>query len=381
MSGIVLRWPWALLVGGILLVILLAVVFWFTRLKYLKPDAAKVLSSKERLKTTLQALGNKHRKQTPGIKLLSWGLKTRLKGTAWSQYRTYKALVVSCTTLALLSFGCAMGLVSRPSSIEKLETSSISRNIVLCLDVSGSALPFDEQVIASYLQLVSKFKTERIGMSIFNSTSKTVFPLTNDYSLVTSELNSALTALKGVVNQTSINNMTTQQYQDINNFLSGTDNMKGSSSLIGDGLVSCENMFPGFSASAQTTQARVAPASIVLATDNILAGRPVYTLHQAMRLAKLNSIRVDGLYIGETSNLSTPDAVAFKQQVDWEGGSFFSRQNGQSVEELVQNIEDQKIRQQTKEPTVDITDNPDIWVIVLVGLICLLFLLLGWVRR
>ena len=89
MSGIVLRWPWALLVGGILLVILLAVVFWFTRRKYLKPDAAKVLSSKERLKTTLQALGNKHRKQTPGIKLLSWGLKTRLKGTAWSQYRTF----------------------------------------------------------------------------------------------------------------------------------------------------------------------------------------------------------------------------------------------------------------------------------------------------
>ncbi|MBR6439996.1 MAG: VWA domain-containing protein [Aeriscardovia sp.] len=381
MSGIVLRWPWALLAGGILLLALLILVFWFTRRKYLKPDAAKVLSSKERLKTTLQALGNKHKKQTPGIKLLSWGLKTRLKGTAWGQYRTYKALVVSCTALALLSFGCAMGLVSRPSSIEKLETTSISRNIVLCLDVSGSALPFDEQVIASYLQLVSKFKTERIGMSIFNSTSKTVFPLTDDYKLVTSELDSALTALKGVVNQASINNMTTQQYQDINNFLSGTDNMKGSSSLIGDGLVSCENMFPGFSASAQTTQARIAPASIVLATDNILAGRPVYTLHQAMRLAKLNSIRVDGLYVGEASNLSTPDAVAFKQQVDWEGGSFFSRQNGQSVEELVQNIEDQKIRQKTKEQTVDITDNPDVWVIVLTGLICLLFLLLGWVRR
>ncbi|MBO6003745.1 MAG: VWA domain-containing protein [Aeriscardovia sp.] len=381
MSGIVLRWPWALLAGGILLAILLILVFWFTRRKYLKPDAAKVLSSKERLKTTLQALGNKHKKQTPGIRLLSWGLKTRLKGTAWGQYRTYKALVVSCTVFALLSFGCAMGLVSRPSSIEKLQSTSISRNIVLCLDVSGSALPFDEQVIASYLQLVSKFKTERIGMSIFNSTSKTVFPLTDDYKLVTSELDSALTALKGVVNQTSINNMTTQQYQDINNFLSGTDNMKGSSSLIGDGLVSCENMFPGFSASAQTTQARVAPASIVLATDNILAGRPVYTLHQAMQLAKFNSIRVDGLYVGESSNLSTPDAVAFKQQVDWEGGSFFSRQDGQSVEELVQNIEDQKIKQQTKEQTVDITDNPDIWVIVLVGLICLLFLLLGWVRR
>ena len=56
---------------------------------------------------------------------------------------------------------------------------------MLCLDVSGSALPYDRQVIGTYRDLVRSFEGERIGLSIFNSTSRTVFPLTDDYELVT----------------------------------------------------------------------------------------------------------------------------------------------------------------------------------------------------
>ena len=55
------------------------------------------------------------------------------------------------------------------------KTRSASRDIVLCLDVSGSALSYDRQIIAAYSQIARNLNGERIGLSTFNSTSKTVF--------------------------------------------------------------------------------------------------------------------------------------------------------------------------------------------------------------
>ncbi len=119
-----------------------------------------------------------------------------------------------------------------------------SRDIVLCLDVSGSTLPYDREVIDTYLELVKHFEGERIGLSIFNSTSRTVFPLTDDYELVTKQLTSASKALKGVESQDDIDKMSDAEYQDIANWLEGTQNRKDATSLIGDGVVSCAAMLP-----------------------------------------------------------------------------------------------------------------------------------------
>ena len=74
-------------------------------------------------------------------------------------------------------------LVGRPARVAAEDEHSANRDIVLCLDVSGSTLPYDQQVIATYRTLISHFKGERIGLSIFNSTSRTVFPLTDDYTM------------------------------------------------------------------------------------------------------------------------------------------------------------------------------------------------------
>ena len=130
-------------------------------------------------------------------------------------------------------------LVARPSQVDAGDERASSRDIVLCLDVSGSTLPYDREVIDTYLELVKHFKGERIGLSIFNSTSRTVFPLTDDYELVTKQLTSASKALKGVESQDDIDKMSDAEYQDIANWLEGTQNRKDATSLIGDGVVSC----------------------------------------------------------------------------------------------------------------------------------------------
>ena len=178
--------------------------------------------------------------------------------------------------MLVLALALAIVLVARPSQVDAGDERASSRDIVLCLDVSGSTLPYDREVIDTYLELVKHFEGERIGLSIFNSTSRTVFPLTDDYELVTKQLSSASKALKGVESQDDIDKMSDAEYQDIANWLEGTQNRKDATSLIGDGVVSCAAMLPGFAyGEANHANAdRQRAASIVLATDNVVSGKP-----------------------------------------------------------------------------------------------------------
>jgi hypothetical protein len=256
-----------------------------------------------------------------------------------------------------------------------------SRDIVLCLDVSGSALPFDREVIATYLQLVKSFKTERIALSIFNSTSRTVFPLTDDYSLVTKQLTTAMSALKGVQTQNDIDKMSDQQYQAISDWLSGTQNRKDATSLIGDGLVNCAAMVPGFSASANGSEKRSSPASIVFASDNVLSGSPLYTLQEALTIATKNDIHVDGLFTGAKADESSAAATDMRTRVEASGGAFLTRSQASSVDELVRSIESDKTKKAEQNSQIDLADQPAPWIAALVVLLGAYFVLEGWARR
>ena len=190
----------------------------------------------------------------------------------------------------------------------------------LCLDVSGSTLPYDHQVLSTYLNLLQHFKGERIGLSIFNSSSRTVFPLTDDYAMVTEQLTQANDMLKGVQTQDDIDKMSDEQYQQIADWLEGTQNRKNATSLIGDGLVGCAAMLPGFAYSkADTAQSRSREASIVLATDNVVSGSPTYSLAQALDLTSQAGINVDGLYSGPQSSEgdATTNEIAPTHRAAW----------------------------------------------------------------
>lgn len=319
---------------------------------------------------------------SPSGRPTMWHLKNQLtRQPAIRRYHLYRRTVVSSLAVVSLLLAGTIGLTARPSQATRLPSSSHSRDIVLCLDVSGSALPFDRQVIAAYLDLVEHFRTERIGMSIFNSTSRTVFPLTNDYTLVKSQLTSSLRALKDVQSQKSIDSMSKADYQRISDWLEGTQDRKDATSLIGDGLMGCEAMVPGFTVSATTRQTRIAPASIVFATDNVLSGTPIFTLREALEQADMNSIRVDALFTGANQDIQSAATRDLRKQITAYGGTFLSRTNSDSVAGLVQSIEQQKIRQASHDQTTDVTDQPQPWILALTLLTLVLFLLLGWVRR
>lgn len=75
---------------------------------------------------------------------------------------------------------------------------------------------------------------------------------------------------------------------------------RDATSLIGDGVVSCAAMLPGFAyGEANHANAdRQRAASIVLATDNVVSGKPTYSLTEALDLTQQTKITVDGLYSG-----------------------------------------------------------------------------------
>ena len=103
-----------------------------------------------------------------------------------------RALQVAIAVLAVLAASVLSGRIAS----ERISTPEFSsRDIVLCLDVSGSMYEYDTEILSTFAELVDTFEGERVALSIFNSTSRTVFPLTNDYDLVQRELEAGAEAI------------------------------------------------------------------------------------------------------------------------------------------------------------------------------------------
>lgn len=344
------QWPWAALGGvlGALAIVILTLALANRR----KPDDALLVFSLD------DDLGTEH---------------------ASHLFRRWRWLNRLAVALLVVALALAISLMARPATVDQSEEHSTSRDIVLCLDVSGSTLPYDRQVIDTYRSLVSHFQGERIGMSIFNSTSRTIFPLTDDYELVSKQLEEASNALAGVESQDSIDKMSDKDYQRIANWLEGTQNRKDTTSLIGDGAVSCAAMLPGFTyGSADGTNGqRTRAASIVLATDNVVSGTPTYTLEQALDLTSAADITVDGLFSGPKVSESEETTTNMRELIESHQGVFLTQSDGGSVSELVRNINKRRDKESHQTSRAAMVDDPTWWVPVL-ALIATVWLVLTW---
>lgn len=299
--------------------------------------------------------------------------------TASKLFRQWRTLSRMAAVLLVVALALTIALVARPSTVDEGEERASSRDIVLCLDVSGSTLPYDREVIDTYRRLVDSFKGERIGLSIFNSTSRTVFPLTDDYELVSEQLDKASTILKGVESQDDIDKMKDSDYQAISDWLEGTQNRKDATSLIGDGVVSCAAMLPGFaygSANADTSS-RQRAASIVLATDNVVSGDPTYTLQEALDLTKQAEITVDGLFSGPQQSESEQTTNQFRSEIESHDGVFLTQSNGASVAELVRQIESRRSHESASSSRAAMSDAPGWWTLAL-AVVMVFWLILAW---
>ena len=160
----------------------------------------------------------------------------------------------------------AVGLTMRPVTDRQLDRDVRNRDVMLCLDVSTSMNELDATVLREFSELAAGLRGERIGLTIFNGSAITVFPLTDHAEFIETTLDDAAASLA----------------QRKRSFVEGTE--EGGTSLIGDGLASCAMRFD--------SDDRGRSRSIVFATDNALAGEPILRLPAAAAAVAERGIRV-----------------------------------------------------------------------------------------
>jgi Ca-activated chloride channel family protein len=259
--------------------------------------------------------------------------------SALSRHRIRMAVLTGSGVL--LACAALVG-AARPLDTAVDRPQTRSRDIMLCLDVSGSMAAFDAELVATFKKLVEGFQGERIGLVIFNSSAATVFPLTDDYDFINDELDTARMALEGD--------------PDYESFFAGTFNGRGTS-LIGDGLATCVASFDRI----DLERAR----SVVFATDNHVAGRPLIDLVSAGELAKAKGVRVYGL--NPEQDGTDDEAVEMRTVVTGTSGRYYTMDDPAVVDGIVRAVQEQEATLIESAARALYTDNPTV-PIALAGL-------------
>ena len=276
--------------------------------------------------------------------------------------RASLAMAFVCFLIAVIATSVSAGApVDRYVKHDK----SASRDIVLCLDASGSMLPYDSKIGGAFRQIISHFEGERISLQLWDAYSMTMFPLTDDYDMandvlqeMSDTIDTGLIRFGGQLSGT----------QELFDYLAPVmDENREVSSLVGDGLSSC---IMGFDHNDKQRS-----RTILLATDNEVYGDGVYDLSEAIEFAKKQGVTVTALYPGSDTNLGY-QAQQLRDEVRKTGGDFYDASSPSAVDSVVRQIEAEQKEELDSAGKMVETDRPGAalgWT--LVGVVSLLGLL------
>ena len=277
--------------------------------------------------------------------------------------QVYRRFVLSLLVLFCLGIGASMILSARPTSQSLVTPAQLSRDIMLCLDVSGSMKEVDAEILGVYEQLARDFKGQRIGLDMYNVNSSQVFPLTDDYELVLEQLAMAKKVMS--YDSRNINDKESQEFYD---FMAGTGSSgmqlggKSSSNFpssnTGLGLAGCVQHL------GENTLNR--SQSIILATDNEISGNienALITTPQAMTLAKKKGIRVysidpgtgEGSYSNDTWRGEHAELKTYSLLTS---GGYYRLSASNVVPDIIKKISDQEAKLFVGDSRLAATDAP-----------------------
>ena len=276
--------------------------------------------------------------------------------------RASLAMAFVCFLIAVIATSVSAGApVDRYVKHDK----SASRDIVLCLDASGSMLPYDSKIGGAFRQIISHFEGERISLQLWDAYSMTMFPLTDDYDMATDVLQDMSDTIDtGLIQVGGKISGTRELFEYLEPVL---DEKQEVSSLVGDGLASC---IMGFDHNDKQRS-----RTILLATDNEVYGDGVYDLSEAIEFAKKQGVTVTALYPGSDTNLGY-QAQQLRDEVRKTGGDFYDASSPSAVDSVVRQIEAEQKEELDSAGKMVETDRPGAalgWT--LVGVVSLLGLL------
>ncbi|MGB4758573.1 MAG: VWA domain-containing protein [Candidatus Saccharimonadales bacterium] len=277
--------------------------------------------------------------------------------------RYRKMLQVACGGMILLLV-CSVLLTARPSRQDIVSPAQKNRDIMLCLDISGSMLPVVRKVFEKFAQLVNDFEGQRIGLTVFNSSASTVVPLSDDYNVLKEELELGKVAFS--VEKPAFESEGSDIYKAYRHFTAGVNAVPGASSLIGTSLATCVKRL----GANETKRAQ----SIIFATDNEADKQnEIITTPQSMALAKQKNIRVYALDPGKDfyANIKG-DHAELKVAATSTGGGYYALDNPSAVSSVIDQISKQEATLFAGKSQIARTDKPAYFVVAaLVGLLAL----------
>lgn len=254
-----------------------------------------------------------------------------------------RVLALSAVLLLGVVAALSAGVVAaRPMSSQTIQPVNTSRDIMLCLDVSGSMSEVDVEVLSVFEDLLDGFEGERIGLTIFNSSPVQIFPLTDDYEFIRGHLQSIRESF---------------DYADqVPEHWIGTLNGNGAS-LIGDGLAACTMAFDH----PDDERSR----SIIFATDNEINGASIVTLDEAAAYADSIDVRVFALnpVAGKDDAVSAELAKAAEAT----GGAAYGLRDTTTVSDIVTQVQEQEATELKGQAQVVWTDTPNLWIVVMMA--------------
>ncbi len=300
------------------------------------------------------------RKRTEGDRGIPIAHRERL--TELPAYRRVllrvRVLVGAFVVMIVLLVGSSAVLTARPATVELVNPELHNRDIVLCLDVSGSMITYDAAVLEVFRELTAEFTGERISMVVFNASAVTYFPLTNDYDYIVTQLD----------------RLAAEFESDQASYYSGTLFGNGSS-LVGDGLASCVTRFDR----TDTERSR----SIIFVTDNFVSGEEIFTLPDAAELASQRGVRVYGINPGDASQKGYLEefAVEFEQAMVASGGAYYALEEPDVVPAVVDSITAEQAAVIPGAAEIVRSEHPEVPILLAFGALAGLMLLAWRLRR
>lgn len=270
------------------------------------------------------------------------------------KYRLYNiAIKLVCIALIVLS----AILTSRLYKTDNHEDEFYNRDIMLCMDVSGSVRTLNKDIINTMKDTVSRLKDERFGITIFNGAPVTILPLTTDYNYALNVLDMVSSALGNDVKIVYDKNY-------IKDFLElGTQSLRGTS-LIGDGLAFCSSTFK-----QDDDRTKI----VILTTDNEVSGTQIITVPEASEYSKANGVKV---YPIGTKTIQEKYKKELVDVANNTGGAYYDYLN-YSTDDIAKKIEELNKTAIVKNVFVTQTDLPELIFPYLLYIIPIL-LILDW---
>jgi hypothetical protein len=286
--------------------------------------------------------------------------RLRALGSYMDIVRSRRTAAIVGSIIALVIIAAATLTASRPIARSVEDSVQYNRDVVICLDVSGSMIETDVAIIEKFKVMLDGFDGERISLVVFNSVAAQVFPLTDDYDYINEQLDYVYWGFF------------IDPPEPGYDFIRYTVREEQGGSLIADGLSSCVLSFE-FSDPDRSR-------SVILATDNVPNGESIVDIEEAFGFAANRGVTVYSINPGsvefETGVPLPEQEEELKRFTESTGGLYFELNDPSGIPAIVDSISQDTTTAIRSNPVISTSDDPNfvIWLLVALTLPALVVL-------